>query len=324
MTSTLSTPVQKKADLHLFPNGWYQVAWSDEVKPKGIKTIHFFGRDFIVVRGEDRKAHIYDPYCPHLGAHLGEGGKVTGNTIQCPFHSWSYNLDSGHCQSIPYCEKIPKRAQLKSYPVIERHGILFMYYHAQQEIPSQDLQNLPELDSNEWVLSKKMTLQCRGILRDVMENIADIAHFKYIHGGDIIPESDIQIEDNVFHCNLTNTVTYFGKTLPAKTKLSVLQPGLLFVRILSPMDFMFLSGATPIKKDEFKLNVMIFLRKSNIASRAIKNLLISYELKRQLEEDFKIIANRAQQHASLFCAADGSLVRFRKWYEQFFSPMEEI
>jgi hypothetical protein len=89
------------------------------------------------------------------------------------------------------------------------------------------------------------------------------------------------------------------------------------------MDFMFISGATPIKKDEFKLNVMIFLRKSNIAIRTIKNFLISYELRRQLEEDFKIIANRAHQHASLLCAADGPLVRFRKWYDQFFSPIEK-
>ena len=58
------------------------------------------------MRGEDDKVHCYDAFCPHLGADLGVGGElksINGSLcITCPFHSWSFNVRSGHCVNVPY------------------------------------------------------------------------------------------------------------------------------------------------------------------------------------------------------------------------------
>lgn len=45
-----------------------------------------------------------DAYCPHLGAHLGIGGKVHKDCIECPFHSWSFEGCTGKLTNIPYAD----------------------------------------------------------------------------------------------------------------------------------------------------------------------------------------------------------------------------
>ena len=69
-----------------YPRGWYTIADSDDLAPGDVLPIHAFGREFVVFRGEDGEAHVLNAHCPHLGAHLGHGGKVCGNQIRCPFH----------------------------------------------------------------------------------------------------------------------------------------------------------------------------------------------------------------------------------------------
>jgi phenylpropionate dioxygenase-like ring-hydroxylating dioxygenase large terminal subunit len=54
-------------------------------------------------RGSSGCAYVADAYCPHIGAHLGVGGTVLGECIQCPFHSWTFDgKENGKLTSIPY------------------------------------------------------------------------------------------------------------------------------------------------------------------------------------------------------------------------------
>jgi len=50
-----------------FPNGWYVLANSDEIKIGDTLSFHYFGKDVVIYRGENNKAHVVDAYCPHLG-----------------------------------------------------------------------------------------------------------------------------------------------------------------------------------------------------------------------------------------------------------------
>jgi len=35
---------------------------------------------------------------------MGEGGRVRGECLECPFHSWTFRGD-GLCDNVPYSEK---------------------------------------------------------------------------------------------------------------------------------------------------------------------------------------------------------------------------
>ena len=75
-------------------NGWYFVAYSDELPVRGVQPLHYFGVDLVVYRDDDGVAHVLDAHCPHLGAHLGHGGLVCGPALRCPFHGWRWNISS--------------------------------------------------------------------------------------------------------------------------------------------------------------------------------------------------------------------------------------
>src|SRR4029078_3680617 len=117
-----------------FPEGWYRVAWSRDLKPRGVLPVRWLGRDLVVHRGESGRAYGLDAFCPHVGAHLGHGGRVHGETIACPFHGWRMDHD-GACVLVPLAKKVPPRAPLQSWPVVEVSGVILAYWHPEGVAP---------------------------------------------------------------------------------------------------------------------------------------------------------------------------------------------
>ena len=77
------------------PNGWFAVAWSRELHAGDVRPIHYFGEDLVLFRTRSGQARVLDAFCPHLGAHLGYGGRVMGETVRCPFHGWQFDGTTG-------------------------------------------------------------------------------------------------------------------------------------------------------------------------------------------------------------------------------------
>ena len=83
-----------------YPNGWLPVLESSVLKKSQILPIFAFGNDLVAFRSTAGKVTVLDAYCPHLGAHLGYGGRVIDDKVNCPFHGWVFN-QSGDCVDIP-------------------------------------------------------------------------------------------------------------------------------------------------------------------------------------------------------------------------------
>ena len=50
---------------HPLPDGWYPVAYSDEVPIGEVVPLRYFGQDLIAFRGEDGEAHVLDAHAGH-------------------------------------------------------------------------------------------------------------------------------------------------------------------------------------------------------------------------------------------------------------------
>jgi phenylpropionate dioxygenase-like ring-hydroxylating dioxygenase large terminal subunit len=164
-----------------FPNSWFRVASSDELLPGGVIPLRYFGKDFVLFRTKDGTPHILDAHCPHLGAHLGYGGRVEGETIQCPFHGWMF-CGNGQCTDVPYATKVLPEAQIRSWPVREVDGLIMMYYHAEGSPPQWNIPGLSEYTSGEWTPLRSLhQWKIRTNIEEYGENSYDTAHFSYIH-----------------------------------------------------------------------------------------------------------------------------------------------
>ena len=106
------TPGERGLDIG-FPFGWYAIEMSDFIAIGEVKPLRYFGKDLAIWRGEDGRVRITDAWCKHLGAHMGHGGKVHGNLLECPFHAWRYDGEKGVVKEIPYAKAIaPSQAQV--------------------------------------------------------------------------------------------------------------------------------------------------------------------------------------------------------------------
>ncbi|CAG9311093.1 unnamed protein product [Blepharisma stoltei] len=199
--------------LPAFPNGWFCVARSGEIKKGEAKHIDMHGQNIAVFRGTDGIIYAIDAYCSHMGANLAEGGKVKfGKGLQCPFHGWVFDGETGNCVSgadmkqreadkFTYSEKATEglkkecktKIGVKKWQVKEFGGFIFVWYHSIEELrtappPFEPLDITPFMEK----------LSYRGVsinkvqshVQDIPENGGDLMHFYYVHSA-FLPFTDL-------------------------------------------------------------------------------------------------------------------------------------
>jgi cholesterol 7-desaturase len=112
-----------------YPTGWYAVGLASELSPGAVLSRPFMGGELVVYRTRSGEVRAVPPYCPHLGAHLGHGGRVDGELLICPFHGFAYDT-SGACVRTGYGTRPPARARLEPRPLRESSGLLLVWHGA--------------------------------------------------------------------------------------------------------------------------------------------------------------------------------------------------
>lgn len=177
-----------------YPFGWYPFMLSSELATGEVRPVRYFGRDLAVWRGEDGAVRMLDAYCKHLGAHMGHGGKVHGNLLECPFHAWRYDGDKGTVKDIPYARVIPpqvKRKCTRNWHIREANQWIWMWYHPEDLAPLYEVVSLPEASDPAWTPYDIVEWKVWGSLQNMAENGVDFAHFKYIHGTAELPTAEL-------------------------------------------------------------------------------------------------------------------------------------
>ena len=163
--------------LHPFPTGWYAIAFSSELAPGQVRTVHYLGKDIVLYRTEAGEAVAVEPFCPHLGAHLGHGGTLAGEQLRCPFHSWEFDIE-GRCVAVPGSDKIPRQARLTRYPIVEQNDVICVFHDATGSEPF----DFPPLESEGFTRARTVEWTVRTHPQEVCENTVDMAHLTPIHG----------------------------------------------------------------------------------------------------------------------------------------------
>jgi 3-ketosteroid 9alpha-monooxygenase subunit A len=162
-----------------------------------VKPLRYFSKDLAMWRGEDGQVRVTDAYCKHLGAHMGHGGKVHGNLLECPFHAWRYDGEEGVVKDIPYAKAIPpqvKRKCTRTWPVTEANRWIWVWYHPEERRADVDVV-VPEASDPEWTGYDMHEWKSTASIQNMAENGVDVAHFKYIHGTAELPKAELRWGD---------------------------------------------------------------------------------------------------------------------------------
>ena len=180
-----------------YPTGWFQVAWSGELAPGAVQPLHYFGCDLVMFRGAGGRVGVLDAFCGHMGAHLGQGGCVQGEAVACPFHGWQWDAD-GRNVDIPYSARRTQAKRMRSWPVIERNGMIYIWNADDGADPSWEPPEIPEASSPDyhraWPICSRLYPNVRIRPQFAVENLPDCAHFVFVHRHSDITEL-LELED---------------------------------------------------------------------------------------------------------------------------------
>src|SRR6202050_2249027 len=98
--------------------------------------VKLLGERLVAFRDTQGRVGVMDEFCAHRGVSLWFG-RNEENGLRCPYHGWKYDV-TGQCIEVPsepeesgFC----KRVKLKSYPLVERGGVLWAYMGAAETPP---------------------------------------------------------------------------------------------------------------------------------------------------------------------------------------------
>lgn len=324
------------AKLYPYPNSWYVLCKSAELKAGQIMPVKFAGKDIVLFRTQSGKAAATDAHCPHMGGHFAHGGKVVGETIQCPFHFFCFDTD-GRCTETGYGTKPPPKAILKTWHLRERNGFILVWHDAEGIAPAWEV---PEVDNTGWTEIKTTDFKLRSHPQETTENSVDLGHFAIVHGYsniDVLKEAEVS-------CSYLNAVYAFSRPAPAGWGKELLRAeialhahglGYSFVEVTLPrLGMQTRQYVFPTPVDGEYINLKIGMSIKHIDKPEKINLLLALIPKKWITrlalysafkgyahdvgQDFKIWENKVYIDNPALAKGDGPVMRYRKWARQFY------
>jgi phenylpropionate dioxygenase-like ring-hydroxylating dioxygenase large terminal subunit len=166
----------------MFINFWYPLARAQDLVADKPMKVTVLGQNLVVFRDSKGEAHCLSNVCTHRGGNLA-GGKVKGDTVECPYHGWRFN-GGGECVKIPSIGKdgkIPGRTRIDAYPVQEKYGIVFGFLGDLPAAERPGIYEIPEYGQEGWRANEVMTFDVNYNYERSIENGLDPAHNEFVH-----------------------------------------------------------------------------------------------------------------------------------------------
>ncbi|OCT66861.1 cholesterol 7-desaturase nvd-like [Xenopus laevis] len=328
----------------IYPNGWYRALDSHLLPPGTLLDCSLLGEQLVVYRTLEGKVYVLEAYCPHLGANLAVGGKVVGDCIECPFHGWQFRGEDGKCTRIPYAEKVPDFAKIKTRPSCELNGMVFVWYHCDAIEPTWSVPEQEEITKKEWVYHGRTEHYVNAHIEEIPENAADIAHLDFLHSPGILSGVDLRYTKSRIwdfvkhswkvqwipepspnkHCSqmlLAHSMLLFGKhlsLLDVNVVARQVGPGIVFLHFKHSFlgQGVILHCVTPVEPLLQKVSHSIYYQK-NIPALIPKFILKAECI--QFERDVMIWNNKKYISKPMLVKEDAAIQKHRRWFSQFYS-----
>jgi phenylpropionate dioxygenase-like ring-hydroxylating dioxygenase large terminal subunit len=257
---------------------------------------------------------------------MGHGGRVAGNNLECPFHAWQYD-GQGIVHDIPYAKAIPQRLRKpcpQQWPTAEANRMIWFWYHPLGSAPQWEIEHFPETANPDWTPYEIHEWRVFGSLQNMAENAVDVAHFKYVHGTATFPTSEM-IWDGPRRTSIIEAgVDTANGRAPIRIQASQFGPGQTYTRFTGIADTLLVAAVTPVEKDEVRVRFCFTQpkeQKDALATMVAQGFI--HEVCRQLDQDKVIWDRQRYMERPIVCDGDGPILRFRKWYSQFYAEWAE-
>jgi 3-ketosteroid 9alpha-monooxygenase subunit A len=287
---------------HTFPRGWFVLSLSDALAPGAVQAVRYFGRDLVLFRFDGGAACVADAHCPRCGAHFGFGGRIEGEALRC--------ARRGH------------DALLRAWTVREQDGMVFVWHDPDGGAPEYDLPPIAEHGAPDWTRWNHARLRVRTHPREIVENVADVAHFAVVHRFHI----DEFANDLVGHTARQTTrghgeIDWGDGIRPVTSTATYHGPAYQITYLSGHFDVVLINAHTPCDADSLDLFFAVSVRVIGTANRT-EPIAQGYAdaIRQGFFEDISIWEHKRFRDRPILCDGDGPIMALRRWYAQFYEP----
>lgn len=159
-------------------NCWYVAAWDIEVPAEGMLPRTLLGEPVLLYRDSQGRPVALEDRCCHRSAPLSLG-KKEGDCVRCMYHGMKFD-PSGACVDIPGQDVIPAKACVRSYPVVERDRLLWIWMGEPARANPDDIVAFPWHSSPDWRM-KPGYLHYQAGFQLIVDNLLDFSHLAFVH-----------------------------------------------------------------------------------------------------------------------------------------------
>jgi phenylpropionate dioxygenase-like ring-hydroxylating dioxygenase large terminal subunit len=174
----IEPPSKLGASSHFPRDRWYVAGFSSELNEKPIGRT-FLNQKIVLFRSGTGQAAALEDRCCHRSLPL-SCGTVETTGLRCGYHGLLY-APGGQCIEIPGQDRIPPKAKVRSYYIVEKDHLLWIWMPAVEgTAPTRAAPDYPIHDDPRYKFgSGKYHYQAPWQL--IHDNLLDLSHLGYVH-----------------------------------------------------------------------------------------------------------------------------------------------
>ncbi len=213
-------------------NTWYVAAWDYEVG-RHLMMREILDRPILLYREESGRAVALSDICPHRYAPLHKG-RLCGDRVECPYHGLQFDAN-GQCVHNPHPQgngPIPRNARVRSYPVIEQYGAIWVWMGEKEPDPNAlpDYHFISDTDNYRTI---RGVFDIENHYEMVNDNALDLTHVTFTHAGTLGAGLDNVRNERVVRERIGNTLwcKRFNDGIEAGSDFQRFNPALVGIKV---------------------------------------------------------------------------------------------
>jgi len=161
-------------------NVWYVAALSTEVDGEALFRRRLLDVPVLIYRKGDGTPVALHDRCPHRFVPLSMGRRE-GDDVVCAYHGLKFDC-TGKCNHNPHGnQRIPDAARTRAFPVVERHGFLWIWMGNEAADPAA-IPDYSPLDEGHPNAVAYTYMHPNANYQLILDNVMDLSHIDHVHG----------------------------------------------------------------------------------------------------------------------------------------------
>lgn len=159
-------------------NAWYVAAWANEVV-ETLMPVEMLAERIVLYRASNGNCVALEDACPHRKLPLSMG-RLVNDTVVCGYHGLTFDC-TGACVAAPTSRQIPPKAVVRSYPTIERYGLVWIWMGDTDLADPAKVFQISDWGKTGWGYNRgqSMIVDCNYLY--LVDNLLDPTHVTWVH-----------------------------------------------------------------------------------------------------------------------------------------------